>query len=932
MLSFRPGPICHKFSTYLFALVCVPVLLIFAGCGSSSVSEHLTTATVTVTALPITIVAGGSSVLQVVATGNTQLTLTGSDGTSYTMSAAGGTQSVKPSLTTTYTASASGVANTATAQVTVTVTPVTVPNPPTVTISAGQSSITQGGTTTLTVAAGNATSVVLAGTDGSSYVLSASGGTQAVTPSATTTFTATATSGAVSVSASTIVTVTPVVTAPTPVLTFAASPPSIPAGGSSTLTAVATNASSVVVTGTDGSSYMLSPSGGKQIITPSATTTYTATASGTGGSASAQTVVTILPAPTVNITASPQTIAIGASSTLTVTSTNATGVVITGSDSTSYTLAGTSGTQIVMPTVTTTYTVNVTGPGGSAKNAAMVTVNSVADISAVQHVIFMLQENHTFDNYFGMLNPYRVANGYNIGDDGVTYKVDGLDDKLAAISNPSDDNQKSYPPFKLTSTCIDDLSSSWLESYGDISRYDFSVTRQLNMDGFVHTAAGYGATCTATNGKSCSGVIKDLSGERAMGYYDEGFLNYYYYMASQFAVSDRWFSPLSSKSTPNRIATLSGGTTQGLAFDPGVDDHLPQLAMPTIFSELASQNVSWKIYYTVTQGACLKATDSDCPQTPTGQFPATDFSYFTDSLIYLNQKVSSTDACTAPLTSSKAAVGDPTDSFCIDLNHIAPISAYFTDLANSTLPSFSFIEAGYGRNDEHPGSGQSVLNGQAQVASIVNGLSGSASWKNSVFFMAYDEGGGPYDHVPPVKGFSNSALTGAPAVDPSLYPDIMGIAVNPDSYFPCLPPTVGTATIHCDLNSANDPGANMTDTTSAGPGQTDAAHSQGFEAQLGFRVPNMIISPFTRKHYVGHNPMDHTAILRFVEDRFLPAGHPYLTYRDAAQPTLLDFFDFTNKPWLTPPTLPASAVAQDNIQTTRALGYDPCTPTVYKKP
>jgi len=115
MLSFRPGPICHKFSTYLFALVCVPVLLIFAGCGSSSVSEHLTTATVTVTALPITIVAGGSSVLQVVATGNTQLTLTGSDGTSYTMSAAGGTQSVKPSLTTTYTASASGVANTATA-------------------------------------------------------------------------------------------------------------------------------------------------------------------------------------------------------------------------------------------------------------------------------------------------------------------------------------------------------------------------------------------------------------------------------------------------------------------------------------------------------------------------------------------------------------------------------------------------------------------------------------------------------------------------------------------------------------------------------------------------------------------------------------------------------------------------------------------------
>ena len=41
--------------------------------------------------------------------------------------------------------------------------------------------------------------------------------------------------------------------------------------------------------------------------------------------------------------------------------------------------------------------------------------------------------------------------------------------------------------------------------------------------------------------------------------------------------------------------------------------------------------------------------------------------------------------------------------------------------------------------------------------------------------------------------------------------------------------------------------------------------AQGFAAQLGFRVPNMIISPFVRRHYVSHTPMDHTAILKFVE-------------------------------------------------------------------
>ena len=72
-----------------------------------------------------------------------------------------------------------------------------------------------------------------------------------------------------------------------------------------------------------------------------------------------------------------------------------------------------------------------------------------------------------------------------------------------------------------------------------------------------------------------------------MGYYDQDFLNYYYYMASQFAVSDRWFSPVASKSTPNRIATISGGTTQGLTNDPFKSDKLTgSLAITTIFQEL----------------------------------------------------------------------------------------------------------------------------------------------------------------------------------------------------------------------------------------------------------------------------------------------------------------------------------------------------------
>jgi hypothetical protein len=66
--------------------------------------------------------------------------------------------------------------------------------------------------------------------------------------------------------------------------------------------------------------------------------------------------------------------------------------------------------------------------------------------------------------------------------------------------------------------------------------------------------------------------------------------------------------------------------------------------------------------------------------------------------------------------------------------------------------------------------------------------------------------------------------------------------------------------------------------------------------------------------------MDHTAVIKFVESRFLGSS-AHLTARDAAQPNLLDFFDFTKKPWTAPPTPPAS-------ETPSSLGYDPCEPTL----
>lgn len=499
-----------------------------------------------------------------------------------------------------------------------------------------------------------------------------------------------------------------------------------------------------------------------------------------------------------------------------------------------------------------------------------ITVTSTGNITAVNHVIFMLQENRSFDTYFGMLNPYRKANNFNVGDDGKEYDVDGIDDKLTTISN-QDDEGATFTLFHATSSCLDDMTSSWLESYGDVSRYNFTTSRPILMDGFVHTAENY------AKNNSGSGQFTDLTGQRAMAFYENvdstganPELNYYYFMASQFALSDRWFSPVSSKTAPNRIATMSGGTTQGYVFDPGSDDQAPQLTAETIFQALDDAHVSWKIYYSNTN--------------PDGT-PATTFTYFTyaNNFIYRNSS----------------------GTLVIDATHIAPISQYFTDVQNGALPQFSYLETDFGVSDEHPGSGQSILTGQQQVAKIMNALMFSPSWSDSVFFFSFDEAGGPYDHVPPVPGHTNQNTSNSLV---NLEGDIQPIAVNPDSFPPCAPQTAGVYSDHCDLRSG-DPGTNS----------ADAPAQFGFAAQLGFRVPNMIVSPFSRRHYVGHTSMDHTAVIHFLEERF---NLPALTNRDAAQSNLLDFFDFTNKPWATPPSQSSIPVPPAVGTTCHASSFD----------
>jgi uncharacterized cupredoxin-like copper-binding protein len=143
----------------------------------------------------------------------------------------------------------------------------------------------------------------------------------------------------------------------------------------------------------------------------------------------------------------------------------------------------TTGNQKVYPTTTHTYVLTATGAGGTTTASAVVTVvpGSTQGLQAVNHIIYMLQENRSFDSYFGKLGDYRAANGY-----GAATEVDGLPPNA---SNPSEDRKVIVPAFHIQTMCIENISPDWLESH---AAYNLSVpgSDTFTGDGFVHNGQG----------------------------------------------------------------------------------------------------------------------------------------------------------------------------------------------------------------------------------------------------------------------------------------------------------------------------------------------------------------------------------------------------------------------------------------------------------
>jgi len=455
-----------------------------------------------------------------------------------------------------------------------------------------------------------------------------------------------------------------------------------------------------------------------------------------------------------------------------------------------------------------------------------------AGLSKINHIIFLSQENRSFDHYFGALRGYWAHNGYP------DQSFDGLPQfnptsgasPLAgpAPTNPGCKSNQPLPAdcafdtsnpvtsFHLISQCIENPSPSWNEGHIDWNYNDPTGQSAATLNGFVYAAAH--------DARNNAPPFSDTDGLRAMGYYDGTDLNYYYWMASNFGTSDRFFNPTMSRTHPNREYMVAA-TSGGYIYPEGTNaQDSAQLTQTTIFQELENAGISWKIY--------VDPTNSGCAGPP----------YQASCLILLSYISNFTFANTIV---SKYP------------QNIAPVSQYFTDLQNGTLPQVAQFEPATGAGfDEHPTvddlSLSNIQLGAQYVESLMNGLMKSPYWKDSAFVFSFDEGGGFYDHVSPQP------------------------AVSPDGIKPVdlLPGDICTSTTGptCDF------------------------------VYTGYRVPMMVVSPYSKKNYVDHTVADSTAILKLIETRF---NLPALTKRDAAQPDMTAFFDFTSPPWMTPPTPPA---------------------------
>jgi phospholipase C len=335
----------------------------------------------------------------------------------------------------------------------------------------------------------------------------------------------------------------------------------------------------------------------------------------------------------------------------------------------------------------------------------------------IQHLVFIVQENRSFDQYFGT---FPGATGIPMRDGKPTVCI----------------------PDPVLGHCVRPYHDPTLVEEGGPHAQPQSVidVDGGKMDGFVRAIVATPNRCADTRlPADCRGGtdLGPAGQPDIMGWHDAREIPNYWSYAKHFVLQDHMFASADSWTLPSHLYIVSAwaahclgpyrpmSCTSDLVQDNVLTrqrhgEHPAIYAWTPITYLLTKQHVSWAYY--VGDDTCLDpihkcAGIGKGSVTPPAQNPLPSFT-----------------------------TTHTQDTF----RHIRPSSQFFDAVKNGTLPSVSWVMPD-GDNSEHPGNGQPLTKGQAHVTKVVDAIMRSPLWYRTAIFVTWDDWGGFYDNVPPPR-------------------------------------------------------------------------------------------------------------------------------------------------------------------------------------
>jgi len=366
-----------------------------------------------------------------------------------------------------------------------------------------------------------------------------------------------------------------------------------------------------------------------------------------------------------------------------------------------------------------------TAPHGASPNAD-------DGIHKIKHVIIIMQENRSFDSYFGTYP----------GADGIP-----LENGEPAVCLPDPQSGNCDKPYHD----VRDINGGGPHGMG-AARKDVDGGK---MDGFVAQAERGRRGCLNLNNPACT----NSANPDVMGYHDQHEIPNYWAYASRFVLQDHMFEPNASWSLPAHLFEVSEWSARCTRHDDASScvNQLQNPGLPPDFARnltrenpiyawtdltwlLHRNGVSWGYYVVAgSEPDCRDDDAEDCPPI---------------------KQNSRTPGIWNPLPYFDTVKDDG------QLANVQPIANFLKQARQGTLPAVSWI-APSGAVSEHPPA--KVSAGQSYVTALINAVMNGPDWKDCAIFLAWDDWGGFYDHVAPINVDENGYGLRVPGIVISPY-------------------------------------------------------------------------------------------------------------------------------------------------------------------